>query len=51
MFFPANSGRLAISDAAHSVAPDEIPARNPSSAPARRAYLIASAAVASKISS
>ena len=46
MFFPANSGRFAISVAAHNVAPDEIPARIPSSAPARRANLIASGAVA-----
>ncbi len=42
MFLPANSGRFATSVAAHKVAPDEIPARKPSSAPALRAYLIAS---------
>ena len=48
IFFPANSARFATTEAAQSAAPDEIPAKIPSSLPARRAYLIAFAAEASK---
>ena len=51
IFLPANSFRLATWAAAQSAPPDEIPARIPSSAAARLAYLTASAALTSRTSS
>ena len=51
IIFPSNSGLLATCEAAQSAAPEEIPARIPSSAPARLAYLIASSFGASSTSS